>query len=137
MRLFKNIFFRALIFSSLILLKPLNLLAQGSPDPSLQTTFPNPLKTNDLIGFIELIINNVVLPIGSVVVVFFIIFTGFLFVTAGGNEEKLKTAKSALLWTIVGAAILLGSWAISVAITNTIDAIKSDVSYYESSVSNV
>jgi hypothetical protein len=55
-----------------------------------------------------------------------IIYCGFLFVTAQGNSEKLKKAKQALLYTIVGAALLLGSLVITRAIQGTVDEIKTN-----------
>ena len=82
----------------------------------------NPLGSSidSIPELIEAIINNIVLPIGSVVVVFMIIFSGFLFVKARGNEQELTKAKTAFTWTVVGAVVLLGSWAISSAIFGTI-----------------
>ena len=49
-----------------------------------------------------------------------IIYCGFLFVSARGNTEKLTKAKEALLYTVIGAAILLGSWAIAIMISETV-----------------
>ncbi len=78
---------------------------------------------NDLTAFIKLVLAAVV-KIGAVVVVFFVIYSGFLMVTAQGNEEKLKKAKNALLWTLVGAAILLGAQLLADVISNTITALS-------------
>ena len=75
---------------------------------------------NSLIDLLNYIINNIVLPIGVTVAVFFLIYAGFLFVTAQGNETKLQKAKSTFLWTVVGAAILLGAWTIAQAIAGTL-----------------
>jgi len=52
-----------------------------------------------------------------------LVYVGYLFVTARGNDTKLTTAKSALLWTVVGALILLGAEAIALAIQATVEAI--------------
>jgi hypothetical protein len=88
-------------------------------------TIDNPLKegTNSLYDFISLVVNNVILPIGGVIAVIYIIYAGFLFVTASGNEAKLKTAKTAFLYAVIGTAILLGAWAISEAVKGTIGQI--------------
>jgi len=61
-----------------------------------------------------------VLKIGLPIIVLAVIYCGFLFVFARGNPEKLTKAKDALLWTLVGAAILLGSWAIAQMIQVTV-----------------
>ena len=68
---------------------------------------------------------NFVLFIGVPIVALAIIYSGFLFVTASGNSEKLKKAKSALLYTLIGAALLLGSLVIANSIKGTVDQINS------------
>ncbi len=122
MKVFKIIFFSLSIFllavspAALILAQPGQYNA-GDP-PKLQ----NPLANNvtSIYAFVKEVLENVVLPIGAVVVVFFIIYSGFLFVTAGGDETKLQKAKHTFLWVVVGAAVLLGAWAIALAIQNTV-----------------
>jgi len=82
----------------------------------------NPLKgSNNLYEFIKNVVDNVVLPIGGVVAVLAIIYSGYLFVTAVGNEEKLKTAKMTLWYSVIGTAILLGAWVIATGIEATIN----------------
>ena len=49
------------------------------------------------------------------VAVVFIFWSGFLFISAGGNPEKLKTARDTLLWAIIGLTIVIGAWALAVA----------------------
>jgi len=65
-----------------------------------------------------------VLKVGIPVIALAIIYSGFLFVFARGNEEKLKTAKDALFYSVIGAAVLLGSWAIAEMIASTIAALQ-------------
>lgn len=67
---------------------------------------------------------NIVLTIGIPIVAFFLIFTGFRFVAARGNEEALTNAKRALLYTIIGAVILLGCWVLAQAIAGTVETIR-------------
>ncbi len=108
-----------------LLISPLQLSAQlitNNPSSSGQCgsgEICNPIKANDLYAFISDVLTEVA-KLGAVVVVFFIIYSGFLFVTAQGNEEKLKTAKKALLYTLIGAAILLGASLIATVIKNTV-----------------
>jgi len=89
-------------------------------------TIPNPLgKDNDTIAaFINTLLDTL-FPIMSLVAVFFIIFSGFLMVTAGGNEEKLSKARQAFLWTVIGVAILLGAKVLSAVICGTINQLSS------------
>lgn len=67
---------------------------------------------------------DIVLIIGVPIVVLSIIYSGFLFVTAQGNPEKLKKAKNSLLYSIIGAVLLLGAFVIANAIGKTVEDIK-------------
>jgi len=89
-------------------------------------TIENPLgpKLTSLPAFIEAIL-NIVLIIGVPIVTLAIIYAGFLFVQAQGNTEKITKAKMTLLYTIIGAALLLGAFVVANAIKGTVDDIKS------------
>lgn len=80
-----------------------------NPVPSI-TSIPGLINTF-LIG---------ALKIGIPVVALAIIYCGFLFVKARGKPEEINKAKEALLYTLIGAAILLGSWAIAQMIQTTV-----------------
>ena len=54
------------------------------------------------------------------IIVIFIIYSGFLFVTAGDNESQIAKARFVFMWTIIGALVLLGAKAIAAAIQATI-----------------
>ncbi len=84
----------------------------------------NPL--NNISSFGELIaaVLDIVMMIGFPIAVLAIMYSGFLFVTAQGNSEKLESAKNALLWTVIGTAVLLGSWVLSVGISSTIESLR-------------
>lgn len=69
--------------------------------------------------FIERIL-NIVIMIGMPIVVLALIWSGFLYVKAQGNSDKIGEAHKTLLWTVVGAALLMGSWAIARAIKQTV-----------------
>lgn len=86
-------------------------------------TFTNPLKATSLYCFVSDIL-GVVVRIGISIAVLMFVYTGFVFVTAGGDESKLKKAKDMFLWTVIGTAVLLGSWAIAVVVENTINKIR-------------
>lgn len=84
----------------------------------------NPLKTGDNIEAFFLKLIDVAIAIGSVLAIIFLIYAGFLFVTAQGNEEKLRKAKSAFLWTVIGIAVLLGAKVIQAVIAGTVASLK-------------
>lgn len=82
---------------------------------------PNPAgANNDLLSIIGSILKNIVLPIGAVLVVLFIIYSGFTFLTAQGNPKAIDDAKRRFLYSLIGGVILLGSVAISKALQTTI-----------------
>ncbi len=85
---------------------------------------PNPLgSTCTLYDFLTKIL-KVLQYMGGVVITMAIIYSGFLFVQAQGNAEGLETAKRSITWTVIGAAVLLGSTVLSTIIQNTITQIS-------------
>ncbi|MDD3662421.1 MAG: hypothetical protein PHT84_00990 [Candidatus Pacebacteria bacterium] len=99
----------------------------GSNTLNINTTIDNPLgdELKDIPSFIEAII-NIILIIGVPIVTLAIIYSGFLFVSAAGNPEKLKNAKTTFIYTLIGAALLLGAFVLSKAIVTTVEEIKSN-----------
>ena len=88
-------------------------------------TLINPLGAGtDLPTLINQILAFVI-RIGAIVVILMLVYVGFLFVAARGNESKITAARQALLWTIVGALILLGAQVISSGIQATVQALGS------------
>ena len=80
----------------------------------------NPIGPDTLIEFVEAIL-GIIIQIGIPVLVVMIVYVGFKFVMAQGNEGKLAEAKTAFYWTIIGAAIVLGAFVISTVIQTTIN----------------
>lgn len=83
------------------------------------TTLENPLQVNSLWDFIEAVLGWVV-KIGAVLVGVFFVISGFKFVAAQGNEEKLSEAKRGFVYTIIGAVLLLGAWTLATIISSTV-----------------
>lgn len=108
---------------SLIVLMALPMVgfAAVGPTGSCDGRICNPLGDNitDITQFIKVLLKGA-LKIGIPIIALAIIYCGFLFVAARGNSEKLSTAKDALLYTIIGSAILLGAWAIAQLISETV-----------------
>lgn len=85
----------------------------------------NPFRNADTLDeLLNLILNDIVLPIGGILAVLAFIYSGFLYVTAQGNESKLAKAHSALLYTAIGTAVLLGAAVIASVIGNTVEQLK-------------
>ena len=66
---------------------------------------------------------NVALSLLGIIVVVIIIYGGFLWMTAGGNEEKVADAKKWIFGGIIGLVIILASYAIAhFVVTNLVSA---------------
>lgn len=92
-------------------------------DDAASVQLENPIPSITTIGgFVEILL-NIVLTIGIPIVAFFIILSGFRFVTARGNPEALGEAKRMLLYSLIGGALLLGAWVLAEAIQNTVNLI--------------
>ena len=69
----------------------------------------NPTVAKDIPTFLKAVV-DILIKIGIPLAALAIIYAGFLFVTAGGSEEKVK----------IGTAILLGAWVIITTISDTV-----------------
>lgn len=123
-KIFRNAAAHLLVLS--ILFIPMISFGQGSGSdsgfintPGATAKVQNPISTDNLNDFIKKIL-EAVLKIGIPLVALAIIYSGFLFVFARGNSEKLKTAKNSLLYSLIGAVILLGAWALAKVIADTV-----------------
>jgi len=86
-------------------------------------TIDNPIKAKTIQQLIEEVL-KIVVAVGTPIAVLFLIYSGFKFVFAQGNSDKLGEAREMFLWTIVGIAILLGAQLLSTIVKGTIDQLK-------------
>ena len=105
-----------------------NVPATGNPPspstPGQNVPLVNPLGAGTSLPILLTDILQFFVKIGAVVVVFMLVYIGFLFVTAQGEPGKITKAREALMWTIVGALILLGAEAIAQGISATVQALS-------------
>lgn len=118
MTISKKIFFSALALC--VILIPLFVSADPLPGP---IKIDNPLKFESVSDLIFGIVDAATL-LGIYVAVFFIIYSGFLFVKARGNPGEIGKARDAFLWAVVGTAILLGARVITDVIEGTLEQIR-------------
>ena len=82
-------------------------------------TLENPLIVNSieelLLGILDIVI-IIAIPI----IIFFIIYAGFLYVTARGNSEKVSQASRALTYAVIGGVLVIGAIAITEIIRNLV-----------------
>ncbi|MFA6415104.1 MAG: hypothetical protein WC217_02505 [Candidatus Paceibacterota bacterium] len=84
----------------------------------------NPLKAGTSLETFLGDILKFVVRIGTVVIILMMVFVGYKFVVAQGEPGKITEARQALLWTVVGALVLLGSQAIAMAIEKTVQSLS-------------
>lgn len=82
----------------------------------------NPLDAESIQELIEQILEWVY-KIGLPIVVVMFVYAGFLYVIARGNETEIKKAHTAIKYTVIGAAIVLGAFVIATAIRGTIESL--------------
>lgn len=83
------------------------------------TKLENPLKVGSIEAFLLAII-DVILVFALPIIIFFIMYAGFLFTTARGDMSQIEKAKGALLWSVVGGVIVLGAKLIVTVIQGTV-----------------
>lgn len=109
------------IFIKIITLNALTFTAFYNAHAS-GVSFPNPIEATDLRQLVKQIL-DVVVEFGAIIVVFFVVYSGFLFVKAQGNEGELSKAKATFFWTVVGGMIVLGAHVLSRIIQQTVNQI--------------
>ena len=88
--------------SAAVLFLPALVFAQSDVVPPGQ-----PIRLSTISQSIDLFARFMVY-IGVAVAIIFIVWGGITYMTAGGDDTKLGTAKKRIIWGIVGAAIIIG-----------------------------
>lgn len=103
-------------------------IVEADDEITIATKIDNPIgeKINDIPALIKVALEFVV-KIGGPVIVFFIVYSGFLFISAQGNKDKMKKAKDTLLYVIIGAVVVLGAFVISKIITGTVEQLREGI----------
>jgi len=99
--------------------------SHGATGPGLNYSLESPFRP-DIITIEGLLtaILNILLVIAVPIIVFFLIFAGFTYVTAQGNPEKIKTATRSLTYAIIGGVLILGGVAISEIIESVVNSFR-------------
>lgn len=88
----------------------------SAPQP---VTLNNPLKVNSIEELLVAIL-NIFMVLAVPVIVFFIIYAGFLYVTAKGNAAQIEQATRALTYAVIGGVLILGAVAIAEIVKNLV-----------------
>jgi len=92
-------FFKLLIFLTIIsFLIPLTVWGQ--------ITIPNPLEYETLQELVDKLI-DFIFAVAIAITPLVLIYAGFLFLTAGGDPQKVNQAKSLIFWALIGLTIVI------------------------------
>lgn len=82
-----------------------------------------PAQTYTLQDIVNIIgqIRNFILIVGIIVVLVFLIWGGITYMTSGGNATKITAAKQRIVAAIIGAAIVIGAFAILATIRGILE----------------
>jgi len=83
---------------------------------------PNPTGFRDLGQVVGAVI-DIVQVLLIMATTLYLIYAGLMFVTARGEPSKITKARDALLWGMVGAALVLGARVLVTAIQGGVDNI--------------
>lgn len=86
-------------------------------------TIDNPIAADNIQELFEAII-DIVLVFAVPIIVFFIIYAGFLYVTARGNQATIQKAHMALLYALIGGLLILGARVLIEVVGGTVDSIR-------------
>lgn len=124
----QKIFIHGLVALGLFALSGAFAFAQPAPGPvpAPASMYTNPVADQlsiDSIPCFLLALIDLIFIIATPIIVIFIIYAGFLFVTAQGNETKIVKARTVITWTLIGAGVLLASKGISLGIQDTLNSV--------------
>ncbi len=85
-------------------------------------TIQNPIKATSIVMLFQTLL-DIVLVFAVPLIVFFIIYAGFLYVTARGNASTIESAHKALLYALIGGLLILGARVLIDVIQGTVDSI--------------
>ena len=117
----KNIFWKITLVLTAIILPAISLADLGGVGGG--PLIENPLKFNSIAELINAVLELIV-NLGTPLLILAFVYVGFLFVLARGNDSELTNAKRAFFWTVIGAALVLGAFVISAVIQNTINQLQ-------------
>jgi hypothetical protein len=107
-------------------LASLSLLLVSASAVFADSMLQNPLNSafssipNFIAGALKVMV-MVALPVISL----FIVYSGFLFISAQGSETELTKAKNNFYYVILGSVLILGAWVIATLIGGTVSQLTS------------
>lgn len=101
----------------------------GSPSPTAAGSdrylIKNPLSKTTTLSQVILNVVSIVRILLIMAAVLYLLYAGFMFVTARGEPAKIVKARNALLWGCVGIALILSAQVLITTLQNTVNGILS------------
>lgn len=91
----------------------------ASVKPGLQITLTNPLKSDKLEDFVQIVLSVILKFLIPILAILFIL-TGFQLVMARGEPKAIATAKTNFFNLVIGTVLILGAWTFGNIIMNTL-----------------
>ena len=85
--------------------------------------FYNPLGEGTTVEILITKLLSALITLGIQLLVLYIVYAGFKFITAQGDSAQVTKARESLYWAMVGGAVLIGAKVIESILCGTITAI--------------
>lgn len=85
-------------------------------------TAPNQPTIGNIDSFDKIFTNilKLIWPIVGGLAAVMIVVAGIVFITANGDPEKIKTARTSLIWAVIGIVVAILAWSIPAIVTTGI-----------------
>ncbi|MFK7780618.1 MAG: hypothetical protein QM490_05815 [Candidatus Gracilibacteria bacterium] len=111
---------RKIFIIGILLFSGINIVSAAAPEVNCiglpgcvddDKMTPSPANVSDNMGieFITSIIGQVIQFV-AVIAVIALILSGMLYLFSGGDEEKVKKAKSWIIWSLAGVVLSISAW---------------------------
>ncbi|MEK7509401.1 MAG: pilin [Patescibacteria group bacterium] len=84
-----------------------------------QDCLQNPLKFPSIEKFIEGVLQAIVI-IALPIITVFIVWAGFLYISARGNAGQIERAHQNFKWVLIGTILILSAWVLATLIGGTV-----------------
>lgn len=89
-----------------------------------QNELKNPLQFETIADFVAGAL-RVMVMVSLPIITLFLVYAGFQFIMAQGNQAKLTSAKTNFMFVVLGSLLVLGAWVIATMIGGTVSQLTS------------
>ncbi|MBI2612599.1 hypothetical protein HYW59_02190 [Candidatus Kaiserbacteria bacterium] len=104
---------------AVLLFASTTLIAEAACHTTSGSLLQNPLNFCSIPEFIAGALKALAM-IALPIITLFLVISGFYFITAQGNQDKLQKAKLNFFYVVIGALLILGAWILATLIAGTV-----------------